>query len=103
RRRHTRWPRDWSSDVCSSDLGRFRRVRSKRYRTDVVKQSKRHGYHPFAARPTIRWGRTRHWLQTRGMPHNLDDFIASHPITKLRSEERRVGKERRAWRAREND
>src|SRR5437870_11030133 len=21
RRRHTRWPRDWSSDVCSSDLG----------------------------------------------------------------------------------
>src|SRR6266702_8064765 len=24
RRRHTRWPRDWSSDVCSSDLfGKF--------------------------------------------------------------------------------
>src|SRR6266702_1413652 len=23
RRRHTRWPRDWSSDVCSSDLGRW--------------------------------------------------------------------------------
>src|SRR5690625_7661524 len=23
RRRHTRWPRDWSSDVCSSDLGRL--------------------------------------------------------------------------------
>src|SRR5690625_5903232 len=22
RRRHTRWPRDWSSDVCSSDLNR---------------------------------------------------------------------------------
>src|SRR5437870_11233889 len=22
RRRHTRWPRDWSSDVCSSDLAR---------------------------------------------------------------------------------
>src|SRR6266508_5814914 len=21
RRRHTRWPRDWSSDVCSSDVG----------------------------------------------------------------------------------
>src|SRR5215510_2386323 len=21
RRRHTRWPREWSSDVCSSDLG----------------------------------------------------------------------------------
>src|SRR5439155_10083975 len=24
RRRHTRWPRDWSSDVCSSDLKRGR-------------------------------------------------------------------------------
>src|SRR5439155_20637572 len=24
RRRHTRWPRDWSSDVCSSDLKQFR-------------------------------------------------------------------------------
>src|SRR5439155_23506240 len=24
RRRHTRWPRDWSSDVCSSDLSRPR-------------------------------------------------------------------------------
>src|SRR5207253_8557284 len=24
RRRHTRWPRDWSSDVCSSDLIRQR-------------------------------------------------------------------------------
>src|SRR5437870_5650697 len=23
RRRHTRWPRDWSSDVCSSDLRRY--------------------------------------------------------------------------------
>src|SRR5207253_8093051 len=23
RRRHTRWPRDWSSDVCSSDLAHF--------------------------------------------------------------------------------
>src|SRR6266508_5807365 len=25
RRRHTRWPRDWSSDVCSSDLDPARR------------------------------------------------------------------------------
>src|SRR5690625_1990235 len=25
RRRHTRWPRDWSSDVCSSDLDALHR------------------------------------------------------------------------------
>src|SRR5207253_6810805 len=24
RRRHTRWPRDWSSDVCSSDLANLK-------------------------------------------------------------------------------
>src|SRR5215208_8111135 len=27
RRRHTRWPRDWSSDVCSSDLAARRALR----------------------------------------------------------------------------
>src|SRR5437870_12848772 len=27
RRRHTRWPRDWSSDVCSSDLPALERIR----------------------------------------------------------------------------
>src|SRR5207253_6152472 len=26
RRRHTRWPRDWSSDVCSSDLSKSREM-----------------------------------------------------------------------------
>src|SRR5439155_8086355 len=26
RRRHTSWPRDWSSDVCSSDLVHARRA-----------------------------------------------------------------------------
>src|SRR5207253_8186357 len=26
RRRLTRWPRDWSSDVCSSDLGAWRGI-----------------------------------------------------------------------------
>src|SRR5207253_3320875 len=30
-RRHTRWPRDWSSDVCSSDL---RMTRPARLRTE---------------------------------------------------------------------
>src|SRR5690625_7024615 len=29
RRRHTRWPRDWSSDVCSSDLGYVMLIRLK--------------------------------------------------------------------------
>src|SRR6266508_4703926 len=29
RRRHTRWPRDWSSDVCSSDLHGLRGLHDK--------------------------------------------------------------------------
>src|SRR5439155_9130110 len=29
RRRHTRWPRDWSSDVCSSDLLPTRELRTR--------------------------------------------------------------------------
>src|SRR5437870_13539497 len=31
RRRHTRWPRDWSSDVCSSDLNTLRAAELQRW------------------------------------------------------------------------
>src|SRR5690625_3000569 len=34
RRRHTRWPRDWSSDVCSSDLLLFIVVAAPRFLPD---------------------------------------------------------------------
>src|SRR5690625_7872867 len=30
RRRHTRWPRDWSSDVCSSDLAQMEQALHRR-------------------------------------------------------------------------
>src|SRR5690625_5717247 len=36
RRRHTRWPRDWSSDVCSSDLGRSPRMGSAKAGSMIV-------------------------------------------------------------------
>src|SRR6266508_368839 len=44
RRRHTRWPRDWSSDVCSSDLGsriedRGSRIEDRRSRIERMTQS----------------------------------------------------------------
>src|SRR5207253_4820245 len=29
RRRHTRWPRDWSSDVCSSDLEEYEHAKAR--------------------------------------------------------------------------
>src|SRR5690625_6143760 len=40
RRRHTRWPRDWSSDVCSSDLtgltGIITYTRSIHYKLEIL-------------------------------------------------------------------
>src|SRR2546429_7399634 len=39
RRRHTRCSRDWSSDVCSSDLWRRRKVFSRHPRLSVVVRS----------------------------------------------------------------
>src|SRR5690625_5390388 len=36
RRRHTRWPRDWSSDVCSSDLEEVAKAIAKRDKIRTV-------------------------------------------------------------------
>src|SRR5688500_20239935 len=76
RRRHTRLQGDWSSDVCSSDLGRLRR--------DGHPVSVRSGRGAAAIRGGELGGRTasrpRHFGGDQG----------------VRSEERRVGKESRA-------
>src|SRR5207253_8425801 len=72
RRRHTRWPRDWSSDVCSSDLRDLSDLRALRHPgtlhvVDVVQENP---------------------------GQCLCPQIFSHPSGVLyRSEERRVGKE----------
>src|SRR5207253_7163922 len=66
RRRHTRWPRDWSSDVCSSDL---LALRNQRVADDVAP----------LARPVGK----------------MADASIELPRT-VRSEERRVGKECRS-------
>src|SRR5690625_6213604 len=82
RRRHTRWPRDWSSDVCSSDLTRGGNV--------------------------LAWdnNETRGTLGWRGIPsdHNRTavDLLQNIDLLRApeRSEERRVGKEcRKRWEA----
>src|SRR5947209_19097177 len=74
RRRHTRYWRDWSSDVCSSDLdARHLWLWAYRQRGGRLRQS-------------VRDDRMR--LGARGF---------TRPRTSRRSEERRVGKE---WRCR---
>src|SRR5699024_11429245 len=66
RRRHTRSKRDWSSDVCSSDLGNFHPQHVREF--PLVTQS----------HPTVCERIRQHWL------------------IRKRSEERRVGKESRS-------
>src|SRR5699024_12040989 len=95
RRRHTRSKRDWSSDVCSSDLG------------ILARDSERNGgivnHHPnFPVGKTVPESRSvisdRHCsrgVQVRKQLHGFDVFGTVY--RKLRSEERRVGKEQR-WR-----
>src|SRR5690625_7424025 len=75
RRRHTRWPRDWSSDVCSSDLLMWQTelyiVELKLFKTNAFYQTS----------PTL----------IRFLNYFLKFFAAS--MCRQRSEERRVGKE----------
>src|SRR5690625_6892688 len=78
RRRHTRWPRDWSSDVCSSDL---LNIKGKQVEVDIKQE-----------------------LQEYDFGHKLkitpSKLIAPSPFRNdrkpSRSEERRVGKECRS-------
>src|SRR5690625_8023786 len=83
RRRHTRWPRDWSSDVCSSDLPSFRGHGGTR--EPVVEKTYLQEWHYYFAN-TCRWRELRK--------------ITIAQVQGNRSEERRVGKEcRYRWTA----
>src|SRR2546429_2971726 len=84
RRRHTRCSRDWSSDVCSSDLLEIRVTHGSRSATTKDENGPRHLCFVFNAIGSYfhrskedRGMRPEHWLFTR-------------------SEERRVGKECRS-------
>src|SRR5205809_6686325 len=80
RRRHTRCSRDWSSDVCSSDL-------VSRYRGQAVR--------PVAISVGLRPGQLGRRNARRV---NSDEGVSSTQLR--RSEERRVGKECRSrWAA----
>src|SRR5947209_16176039 len=80
RRRHTRYWRDWSSDVCSSDLIRHRRESPRGFV----------------------WRRLRFSILELGVPAEWLGYRTDadgHPIflyLQWRSEERRVGKECRS-------
>src|SRR5256884_9998704 len=74
RRRHTRCSRDWSSDVCSSDLEESSKKLLERF------------HHRKRERGRDAWGKKH--ARTRGPSRRSNAKTASS----LRSEERRVGK-----------
>src|SRR2546429_6607457 len=88
RRRHTRCSRDWSSDVCSSDLRREKRISSGGRSLDLT-----------IARINPRNSRTIASDERRsGLPElpRRDAVLLHLEVQRLRSEERRVGKECRS-------
>src|SRR5207253_7444989 len=79
RRRHTSWPRDWSSDVCSSDLkGELGLAGTS---SPLLQGVLRGG----------RCSRSRHMPSVGYRSDHGNGFARARPG--LRSEERRVGKE----------
>src|SRR5690606_40600221 len=82
RRRHTRFSRDWSSDVCSSDLKKFYPGVPFEY----------HFYDETLARL---YTEERNTSRLVGLATGITIFISCLGL--FRSEERRVGKECSAW------
>src|SRR5436305_10114710 len=89
RRRHTRCGRDWSSDVCSSDLKAVERITF-----------------PASAQSAVDTRARAETLSARQLFEQSDCYLQERrlPVRPLagRSEERRVGKERRSLGEREN-
>src|SRR5437660_12768800 len=102
RRRHTRWPRDWSSDVCSSDLSRTGSYKFMGEEPLLVRR--RGGGEKPERRPRRLASTAPH--PTVSVPERTDlplTILCSAKSLCIRSEERRVGKECRSRRATDQD
>src|SRR5207253_4521079 len=98
--RHTRWPRDWSSDVCSSDLADLScaglKLATELFRERSLLSSTPKGL-------TIKLNRIVNWLPLPSAPCSSKKYgsflgLPAASTFSARSEERRVGKEcRSGW------
>src|SRR5690606_40854731 len=96
RRRHTRFSRDWSSDVCSSDLGHDARYApSTAQFTQTVKE--RQSYIDMRNAPRLPAPEAQKDSSPRVSGEKLQALTEVLHGRKSRSEERRVGK---GWGAR---
>src|SRR5690606_40985880 len=92
--RHTRFSRDWSSDVCSSDLSIARALRELQADVVVLQEVENE---QVTAELAAASGTYPHHVTSRGNdPRGIDIAVLSRwPIVAVRShrsEERRVGK-----------
>src|SRR5690606_40656119 len=92
RRRHTRLSRDWSSDVCSSDLGIEPETPEGVIHQKLDHIARREELVAYCQLAAVAWCLT-------GIAHRLALFLGVEvlvdPADGFRSEERRVGKGRR--------
>src|SRR3712207_6938397 len=92
RMRHTRYWRDWSSDVCSSDLTAEAFADGWLLTGDVAERDEEGDYRIV--------GRTKDMVISGGenvYPAEIENVLHEHPaVVEARSEERRVGKEGRS-------
>src|SRR5207245_7864694 len=88
RRRHTRCYRDWSSDVCSSDLSRWRNT-TRFWRWRRSRGSRKNS----SAHPSLGKIVARVVAPEDRLPCAAETSKARIDHTEIRSEERRVGKE----------
>src|SRR5690606_39849412 len=95
RRRHTRFSRDWSSDVCSSDLKPFISVNCAAI-PDNLLESELFGHEKGAFTGALA-RRIGKFEEAHGGTLLLDEISEMDVRLQARSEERRVGKE---WRCR---
>src|SRR5437660_3158784 len=95
RRRHTRWPRDWSSDVCSSDLSFVGRLG-----TLLAPLFFLHCANVARATPNLQPKSVTLSSYSVQPGQSLTVYWTMANVgSATRSEERRVGKECRAWRS----
>src|SRR5207302_6703381 len=96
RRRHTRFSRDWSSDVCSSDLSSPATTLEQIQLIDPLRIAKFRPGVPADVEAVIRRCLTKHPRRRYANARELADDLR---CAAERSEERRVGKECRSRQA----
>src|SRR5439155_3426599 len=92
RRRHTRWPRDWSSDVCSSDLGKkLKAVDKGELSASDLDEPKKKELQPLLDYMKGKLTEIKDVRLSRRLKGSAVCLVADEG--EMRSEERRVGKE----------